>query len=172
MIICVFRTGSGFSRTLQSDEHDDAGLALLGGEGRLPGIEHVAELGEDGLLYDASLVGAGGEGLEVDDLPDVGLHVADHLELDVGLQERAGDLVEALPEHLLVDHRGVAHLRERAGDAPAQLREHHLGWAPGGSDLVGGGVGFRRRSGAARGAIWGDGCGGRGREEKRTGRGR
>ena len=35
--------------TLQSDEHDDAGLALLGGEGRLPGIQHVAELREDDL---------------------------------------------------------------------------------------------------------------------------
>ena len=94
------------------------------------------------LLYDAPLVGAGGEGLEVDDLPDV------------GLEERAGDLVEALPEHLLVDHRGVAHLRERAGDAPAQLREHHLGWAPVGSH-PGGGVGWfsGRRSGVARGAI-------------------
>ena len=89
------------------------------------------------LLYDAALVGPGGEGLEVDDLPDVGLHVADHLELDVGLQERARDLVEALPEHLLVDHRRVAHLRERAGDAPAELREHHLGCR--GSDLGDGG---------------------------------
>ena len=108
-------------------------------------------------MYDAPLVGAGGEGLEVDDLPDV------------GLQERAGDLVEALPEHLLVDHRGVAHLRERAGDAPAQLREHHLGWAPGGSGLVGGGVGFRRRSGAVHGVIWERGWGrGRGREENRS----
>ena len=38
--------------TLQSNEHDDAGLALLGGEGRLPGIQHVAELREDGLQHE------------------------------------------------------------------------------------------------------------------------
>jgi hypothetical protein len=145
---------------LQTDEHDHAGLPLLGREGRLPRIQHVAELREDGLqqqqgnklnqqgarfppnrkqtdrrkstgfgpdlLHDAALVGPGGERLEVDDALDVGLHVADHLELNVGLQERARDLVEAVVEHLLVDHRRVAHLRERAGDAPAELREHHL----------------------------------------------
>jgi hypothetical protein len=34
---------------LQTDEHDNAGFALLGDEGRLPGIQHVAELAEDGL---------------------------------------------------------------------------------------------------------------------------
>lgn len=78
------------------------------------------------LLHDAALVGASGEGLKVDDALDVGLHVADHLELDIGLEEGARDLVEAVVEHFLVDHRGVAHLRQGAGDAPAQLREHHL----------------------------------------------
>lgn len=139
--------------TLQTNEHDHARFPLLGSEGRLPGIQHVAELREDGLtikpsvnkmlqitrklhrceggrgahlLDDAPLVGPGGERLEVDDALDVGLHIADHLELDVGLQERARDLIEAVAEHLLVDHGGVAHLRQRAGDAPAELREHHL----------------------------------------------
>lgn len=125
---------------MQSDEHDDARLPLLGDEGGLPGVEHAAELGEDGLLYDAALVGAGGEGVEADDLLDVGLHVADRLESDVGLQEGARDLLEALREHLLVDHRRFAHPRERIGDARAELREHHLGCA-GGSDL-GDGVGY------------------------------
>lgn len=119
MIICIFCTCGSFTRTLQTNEHDHAWLALFGGEGRLPGIQHVAQLREDGLLHDAALVGAGGERLEVDDALDVGLHVADHLELDIRLEERARDLVEAVVEHLLVDHRGVAHLRQGAGDAPA-----------------------------------------------------
>jgi len=35
--------------TLQTNEHDNAWLALFGCEGRLPGIQHVAELREDGL---------------------------------------------------------------------------------------------------------------------------
>lgn len=80
---------------------------------------------ESHLLDDAALVVARGEVVEVDDALDVGLHVADELELDVGLEERAGDLVEALAEHLLVDDRRVAHLLQRAGDAPAELGEHH-----------------------------------------------
>ena len=37
------------------------------------------------LLHDAALVGACDKRLEVDDALDVGLHVADHLELDIGL---------------------------------------------------------------------------------------
>lgn len=69
---------------------------------------------------------AGGEVLGVDDALDVGLHVSDHLELDIGLEESAGNLVEALVHHLLVDDRRVAHLLESAGDAPAELTEHHL----------------------------------------------
>lgn len=123
---------------LQANEHDHAWLPFLGSEGRLPGIQHVAELREDGLLDDAALVGACGERLEVDDALDVGLHVADHLELDVGLQERARDLVEAVAENLLVDDGGVAQPRQRAGDAPAELREHHLAGF--------GGFSLRRRS--------------------------
>lgn len=126
MIICIFRTRGSFTRTLQANEHNHARVPFLGREGRLPGIQHVAQLTEDGLLDDAALVGAGGQRLEVDDALDVGLQVADHLELDVGLQERAGDVVEAVAEDLLVDHRVVAHLRQRAGDAPAELREHHV----------------------------------------------
>lgn len=77
-------------------------------------------------LDDAALVSAGGERPEIDGALDAGLHVADHVELDVGLQEGAGDLVEAVAEDLLVDDRGVRHPRERAGEAPAELREHHL----------------------------------------------
>ena len=79
------------------------------------------------LVYDAALVGARGERVEVDGALDAGLDVAHRLEADVGLQERARDLVEAVGEHLVVHHGRVLHPRQRAGDAPAQLREHHLG---------------------------------------------
>jgi hypothetical protein len=51
---------------------------------------------------------------------------ADRLEADVGLQERARDLVEAVGERLVVHDGGRAHPRQSVGDAPAQLREHHL----------------------------------------------
>lgn len=60
---------------VQSYEHDDVGLSLLGYEDRLPGIQHVVELVEDDLQYNAAVVGSGGKGLEITDLPDVGLHV-------------------------------------------------------------------------------------------------
>lgn len=73
------------------------------------------------LLDDLALVVAGGEIVEIDDLLDVDLHVADHLELDIGLEEGSGDLVEAFVEDLLVDDRRIAHLLQSAGDAPAQL---------------------------------------------------
>ena len=87
-------------------------------------------------LDDAALVGAGGERPEVDGALDAGLHVADHVELDVGLQERAGDLVEAVAEDLLVDDRGARHPRERAGEAPAELREHHRAGLAGAGALL------------------------------------
>lgn len=77
-------------------------------------------------MDDAALVVAGGEVVKIDDSLDVGLHVPDQLELDVGLQQRARDLVQAFAEHLLIDNGGVAHLLQRPGDAPAELCEHHL----------------------------------------------
>lgn len=43
---------------MQSDEYDDIGLALLGDEGGLPGIQHRADLHSDGLIYDEAPVGA------------------------------------------------------------------------------------------------------------------
>lgn len=119
---------------LQADEHDHIRLPFAGGEGWLPGIQHPAQLIDNGLqtrnreisppsagrrplrrfgiracdcdcgcfsrraylLYDAALVGAGGERVEIDNAIDVGLDVADRVEADVGLQERAADLVEAV----------------------------------------------------------------------------
>ena len=78
------------------------------------------------LLDDPAFVVTGGEIVEVDDFFDVGLHVADELELDVGLEEGAGDVVEAVVEDLLVDHRRVAHLLQSTRYAPSQLRQHHL----------------------------------------------
>ena len=104
---------------MQTDEHDDAGFALLGSEGGFARIEHFAELVEDGVLDDAALVVASSEFLEIDDLLDVGLHIADELELNIGLEKSAGDLVEALVEDLLVDDGGIAHLLESTGDAPS-----------------------------------------------------
>jgi hypothetical protein len=44
-------------------------------------------------LYDAALVGAGGERVDIDNAIDVGLDIAGRVEADVDLQERATDLV-------------------------------------------------------------------------------
>ena len=62
------------------------------------------------LLDDFALVVAGGEVVKIDDLLDIRLHVADELELHIGLQESASDLVEAFVEDLLVDYGRIAHL--------------------------------------------------------------
>jgi hypothetical protein len=45
------------------------------------------------MLDGAAPVGAAGEGLEVDGVPDAGLHGLDRLEADVGLQKRAREVV-------------------------------------------------------------------------------
>lgn len=65
---------------------------------------------------------AGGEVVEVDDLLDITLHVANELELNIGLEQCPGDLVEAFVEDFLVDYRGIAHLLESTRYAPSQLR--------------------------------------------------
>lgn len=61
----------------------------------------------------------GGEIVDVDDALDVVLHVADELELYVGVEEGAVDLVEAVVQDLLVYDRRIAHLLYRAGYGPA-----------------------------------------------------
>lgn len=78
------------------------------------------------LLNNLALVVTGGEIIEIDDLLDIGLHVADELELNIGLKQGASDLVEALVQDLLVDYGRIAHLLESTRDAPSQLRQHHL----------------------------------------------
>lgn len=71
------------------------------------------------MLNDLALVVTGGKVVQIDDLLDVGLHVADELELDIGLEQGASDLVEAFVEDLLVDHRRIAHLLESTRNAPS-----------------------------------------------------
>lgn len=79
------------------------------------------KLTEEYLLNDFALVVAGGEVVEIDELLDIGLHIPDELELDIGLQESAGDFVEAFIQDFLVDDCGIAHLLESPRYAPAQL---------------------------------------------------
>ena len=70
------------------------------------------------LLNDLTLVVASGEIVEIDDLLDIGLHISDELELDIGLKESPSDLVEAFVEYLLVDDGRIAHLLESTRYAP------------------------------------------------------
>lgn len=77
------------------------------------------------LLDDLALVVARSEIVEINDLLDIRLHVTNELELDIGLEESSGDLVEAVVERFLVDHRRVAHLLNGTRYAPSQLRQHH-----------------------------------------------
>lgn len=103
---------------MQTDEHDDAGFALFGSERGFPGIENFAELIEHGLLDDPTLVVASGEVVEVDDALDVSLHFTDELELHIGLEECARDVIEAIVEDFLVDDGRIAHLLKSTRNAP------------------------------------------------------
>ena len=57
------------------------------------------------LLDDFALVVAGSEVVKIDDLLNIGLHVADELELHIELSESVSDLVKAL-----VNYGCIAHL--------------------------------------------------------------
>lgn len=61
-------------------------------------------------MYDLALVVSRSEIVKIDDLLDVDLHVAYHLELDIRLKESSRNLVQAFVEDLLVDDCGIAHL--------------------------------------------------------------
>ena len=71
------------------------------------------------LLDDLALVVTGGEVVEVDDLLDIALHVADELELDIGLKKSTSDLVQAFVQDLLVDDGRIAHLLKSTRYAPS-----------------------------------------------------
>ena len=71
------------------------------------------------LLDDPAFVVACSEIVEVDNVLDVGLHVADELELNIGLEKRARDVVEAIVEDFLVDDRRIAHLLKSTRNAPS-----------------------------------------------------
>lgn len=64
------------------------------------------------LLNDVTLVVSSSEIVEIDGLLDIGLHIADELELNIGLKESPSGFVEAFVEYLLVDDRRIAHLLE------------------------------------------------------------
>lgn len=71
------------------------------------------------LLNNPSLVVARGEIIKIDDFLDVGLHLTDELELNIGLKKSTRDLVEAVVQNLLVDYGGITHLLDRPGYAPS-----------------------------------------------------
>ena len=96
--------------TLQTDEHDDIGLALLGLERLGMGVNELDEFIEDGLLYEALLVDGGWEVLEVDGGADGVLEAADELDVDVGFEEGSRYLVEHGFESL---HHATIHVSGR-----------------------------------------------------------
>jgi hypothetical protein len=96
------------------------------------GLEHVAQLREDRLLQELPRVEPRGELLDVDRLDDVLLHLHDVLHVDVRLQERLRHLLQARLHHLLVHHRVLAELAERARERGAELAENHRGFFRGG----------------------------------------
>ncbi|KAM2958383.1 hypothetical protein FF2_025252 [Malus domestica] len=49
---------------------------------------------------------------QIHDLLDIGLHVADELELNIGLEQGASDLIDSPIQDLLVDYNRIAHLLE------------------------------------------------------------
>lgn len=71
------------------------------------------------MLNNLALVVTSSQIVQIDDLLDIGLHIADELELHIGLEQSAGDLVQALVQDLLVDHRRIAHLLKSTGYAPS-----------------------------------------------------
>lgn len=71
------------------------------------------------LLDNLALVVTSSEVIQIDNLFNIGLHITDELELNIGLEQSASDLVEAFIECLLIDHSGIAHLLKSAGYAPA-----------------------------------------------------
>jgi hypothetical protein len=73
-------------------------------------VQHADELGGHGLLDGLVLVGAGGEGGEVGGGLDIGLEVLDGGEADVGLQQRARDLVKASSSTCSMDREAAAQL--------------------------------------------------------------
>lgn len=48
------------------------------------------------LLDDFALVVTGGEIVKIDDFLDIGLHITNKLELNIGLKKSASDLVQAI----------------------------------------------------------------------------
>lgn len=87
-------TGRRFSGTLQTDEHDDIGLALLGLEGLGMGVDELDELIEDGLLDQSLLVDGGRQLFEVDGTADRLAQLADEAHVDIGFEEGGADFLE------------------------------------------------------------------------------
>lgn len=72
-------------------------------------------------MNDLALIVTGSEVIEINNFLDIGLHITDKLELDIGLKKSAGDLVETFVQNFLVDHRRAAHLLESTRNAPPKL---------------------------------------------------
>jgi len=56
------------------------------------------------LLDDLAFVVTGSEMIEIDDILNIGVHVSDEVELNIGLKESSIDLVETIIEDCFVDH--------------------------------------------------------------------
>lgn len=102
--------------TLQTNKHDDIGLALARLEGFGMRVDELDEFIENGLLDEAFLVDARREVLEVDGTLDRLAQVDDEFDVDIGFDEGVGDFL---------DH-GLERLHELATVAAGKSDEAHL----------------------------------------------
>lgn len=86
-----------FTGSLQTDEHDDIGLALRRLEGRYSRIDELQQLIEDCPLDQTTLVYSADHLLEIYCVLHIGAQLADEAYVHVGLDQGCADLKICLP---------------------------------------------------------------------------
>ena len=108
--------------SLQSDEHDDIGLSLLGLEGRAAAVEQVVQLLDDRRLNVLAAVGARREIGQSRRLADIVLQLLHQQHVHVALQQRETDGLHltAQQQHIAATGRAAA---EGAGSSISGLAQ-------------------------------------------------
>lgn len=70
-------------------------------------------------MDDFALIVASSKIIDVDDLLNIGLHIPNEFELNIGLKKSTSDLVETIVENFLIDDGRIAHLLESTGYTPS-----------------------------------------------------
>mmetsp|Transcript_14949 Transcript_14949/g.28940 ORF Transcript_14949/g.28940 Transcript_14949/m.28940 type:complete len:251 (-) Transcript_14949:88-840(-) len=120
--VSILRARRRLTVSLETNEHNDVALPLLELVGLGAWVKHRAKLTEDGLFDYFPLVETRGHVLQLDGFLHVISQLLHELDVNITLNQRCCDILQAIFENSVVNEGHVGHVPQRPGYFITKLR--------------------------------------------------